>query len=636
MIFHRKKKERSVFTLVDDDDIGLLTAGANDQDFHDVLSGRSSADVETRSYVGNFPSQRTRKIGVGLIGLLFTVFLFRLSSWQIVHGVEFRTVADNNRTRTRTIVPNRGVITDRNGVTLAWNTPTFHLVANRKDLPANPLDRAVRFVAIGSQFGVSSEVFEQRYAAAANDETVLLADDVPYLSAVAFMSETHDDNALSVELASTRSYITNAIPTLSHVLGYSGPIGDAQYNELKAQGYRRFDDIGKQGIEAADEALLRGTPGKEVVEVNAKGKTQRILEKTDAVSGQDLHLAIDSRLTAAIEAIVGNRLKDASTKRAAVVVTDPATGEVLSLVSYPAYDANLFAKGITQEQYSALLNDPNAPLFPRATQGEYPSGSTIKPVYASAALIEGIISPETSFLSTGGLWLGPRFFPDWRPGGHGVTNVYHAIADSVNTFFYIIGGGTDAFQGLGVEKLMKYAALFGFGSPSGIDFPNEKEGFLPTKEAKLERTGEQWFIGDTYNVSIGQGDFLVTPLQINRMTDVFANGGNLVTPHMLKDAPVESTHILDEPTLSTIRSAMRQTITNGSAQSMQAVPVAVAGKTGTAQWAAGKVPHSWFTGFAPFDDPKISITVVVEEGGDAAYAIPIAREILTWYFTNNP
>ena len=624
-----------MFAIADNDDIGLLSDIDDDRGFHDVLSGRSVADVETRSYVGNFPSHRTRRIGIGLMATLFAIFLFRLSAWQVVHGAEFRTIADNNRTRTRTIVPNRGVITDRNGLILAWNTPAFHLVANRKDLPLDPLERASRFISIGKEFNVPSDDFEQRYTAAANDETVLLADDVPYLSAVAFMSETHDDNALAIELASTRSYITNAIPTLSHVLGYSGPIGDTQYDQLKSQGYRRFDDIGKQGIEAADEALLRGTPGKEVVEVNAKGKTQRILEKTDAVSGQDLHLAIDARLTAAIETIIDNRLKNATTKRAAVVVTNPTTGEVLSLVSYPAYDANLFAKGISQNEYSALLNDPNAPLFPRATQGEYPSGSTIKPVYASAALIEGIISPETSFLSTGGLWLGQRFFPDWRPGGHGVTNVYHAIADSVNTFFYIIGGGTDTFQGLGVERLMKYAALFGFGAPTGIDFPNEGEGFLPTKESKLERTGEQWYIGDTYNVSIGQGDFLVTPLQINRMTDVFANGGNLVTPHMLKDAPVESTHILDEPTLTVVRDAMRQTITNGSAQSMQSVPVAVAGKTGTAQWAAGKVPHSWFTGFAPFDDPKICITVVVEEGGDAAYAIPIAREILTWYFTNN-
>lgn len=624
-----------MFALADNDDIGQLSHTHDDQGFNDVLSGRSVADVETRSYVGNFPSHRTRRIGAGLIGVLFMIFLFRLSSWQLVHGSEFRAVADNNRTRTRTIVPNRGVITDRNGVTLAWNTPAFHLVANRKDLPLDPLERAARFVSIGNQFNVPFDDFENRYTAAINDETVLLADDVPYLSAVAFMSEPHDDNALAIELASTRSYITNAIPTLSHVLGYSGPIGDTQYDELKTQGYRRFDDIGKQGIEAVDEALLRGTPGKEVVEVNARGKTQRILEKTDSISGQDLSLSIDARLTAAIEAIVSDRLKDAIAKRAAVIVTDPTTGEVLSLVSYPAYDANLFARGITQNEYSALLNDPNAPLFPRATQGEYPSGSTIKPMYASAAIVEGIISPETSFLSTGGLWLGQRFFPDWRPGGHGATNVYHAIADSVNTFFYIIGGGTDTFQGLGIEKLMKYAALFGFGSPTGIDFPNEADGFLPTKESKLERTGEQWYIGDTYNVSIGQGDFLATPLQINRMTGVFANGGNLVTPQMLKNAPVESTHILDEPILSVIRSAMRQTITNGSAQSMQSVPVAVAGKTGTAQWATGKVPHSWFTGFAPFDDPKICITVVVEEGGDAAYAIPIAREILTWYFTNN-
>jgi len=634
MIFRKKNNDKRIFSLLDDDAIGILSRADDDATFDDSLSGRSSSELSTGSYVGNFAARRVRIFGIVLLFSLFGIFLIRIGIWQIGHGEEYRQIADNNRTRTRTILPNRGVMMDRNGALLAWNTPAFHLLANRADLSDDGIVRAEQFTIIANELLVNSDTFEERYQKSKIDQTVLLADFVSYNAALAFLSHATDYPGFSIELASTRTYKTDAIPTLSHILGFTGSINDDEYTKVKKLGYRRFDSIGKQGLESSHESELRGVPGVEIMEVNAQGSALRTLQKTDTVHGTDITLSIDAGFTAAIENILIARLADAEVKRVAVVVTNPNNGEVLSLISYPAYDANLFARGITQLEYSALLNDPNAPLFPRASQGEYPAGSTMKPVYAAAALMEKIITPSTSFLSTGGIWLGNRLFPDWRRAGHGQTNVYHAIADSVNTFFYIIGGGNEAHEGLGIERLMRYASLFGFGTETDIDLPNEANGFLPSKEWKEEAKGEQWYIGDTYNVSIGQGDLLVTPLQMNRSTSAFANGGTLMTPHLIKDAAPEGIKVVPDDVATVIRDAMRQTVTNGSSMSMNDLPLPVAGKTGTAQWATGRDEHTWFTGFGPFDNPTLAVTVIVEQGGGNYYATPIARDIFEWYFAN--
>ncbi len=623
-----------IFSVLDDDRIGRLSRGTADETFDDTLSERSTADLSTGSFVGNFAARRVRRFGGAMLCFAFGIFLLRLGSWQILHGEEYRQISENNRTRTRTILPNRGVITDRYGTVLAWNTPEFRLVANRSDIPTDFTERALRFANIATELSITAESFEDAYQRATADQTVLLSDDVPYDAAMNFLAHEGDDPSITVELGSTRTYLTNAIPSLSHVLGYTGAMDTDMFDDLKDDGYRRFDTLGKQGLEASYESLLRGTPGVEITEVNAQGKTLRTLEKTDTVDGEDLVLSIDAGLTAATEAIVERRLADANVKKTAVVVSDPNTGEVLALVSYPSYDANLFARGISQTEYSALLDDPNDPLFPRATQGEYPCGSTMKPVYAAAALMEHVITPSTSFLSTGGIFLGNRLFPDWRRAGHGQTNVYHAIADSVNTFFYIIGGGTGDIGGLGIDRLMKYASMFGFGDQSGIDLPNEADGFLPSKEWKKEVKGEPWYVGDTYNASIGQGDILVTPLQMNRSTVAFANGGTLFTPHLTKDAVPVGVNIVPDDVATVVRDAMRQTVVYGSAATMLELPEAVAGKTGTAQWATGRDEHTWFTGFGPMEHPTIAITVIVEEGGANYYATPIAKDIFAWFFAN--
>jgi penicillin-binding protein 2 len=316
------------------------------------------------------------------------------------------------------------------------------------------------------------------------------------------------------------------------------------------------------------------------------------------------------------------------------------------MVSLPSYDNNQFAVGISTKDYQMLIENPDQPLFNRSVSGEFPSGSTIKPVMAAAALQERVVSENTKFQSSGGLRIGQWFFPDWQAGGHGSTDVRKAIAQSVNTYFYYIGGGYEEFQGLGVERIVRYGKLFGLGEQTGIDLPGEAKGFLPTPDWKKEAKGEPWYIGDTYHLSIGQGDLLVTPLQVAMYTAAFANGGTLFRPHLVKtvlfgddrimtsvkEEPIREKFI-DEYDMQVVRDGMRQTVLSGSARSMQSVPVPVAGKTGTAQWSSKKDPHAWFTGFAPYDNPAVAITVLIEEGEEgSSVAVPVAREFLTWYF----
>lgn len=626
-------KSPSPFGTILNEDLGALSDSSSDLAMEEVVSRRGRVDSEpVRAFVGNVIPIKRYRLGIILTLGLLSFFLARSGYFQIIEGSRYRVIAEANRGRTHILPAKRGLITDRDGVILAKNIPSFTLIGRPAELPKKEVDRHSLFATVAAQVGGDVLAWTAAYETGHEASSFELMENVPYDQALAFA--VHDSDVVGIDLIldGVRSYVTDAIPSLSHVIGYTGIMNAEDYAVEKKNGYQPYDKIGKQGVESSHETELRGSNGYATLEVNAQGKYLRTVAKQDPIDGTRLMLSIDASLQQHIEQVMAGRLKGTVASRGAVVVMNPKNGEILALVSWPAYDANLFTDGISQTNYNALLNDPDHPLFPRATAGEYPSGSTIKPVYAAAALTEGIITPSTTVMSSGGLQVGNRFFPDWRSGGHGLTNVYHAIADSVNTFFYTIGGGYDTFKGLGIDRLMSWAATFGFGTASGIDVPGEGNGFLPSPAAKLDATGEPWYIGDTYNVSIGQGDFLVTPVQIARATSVFANDGVLETPHLELGTTTPETRVVSSDVAQVIKDAMRQTITNGSATSMQSVPVAVAGKTGTAQWSHTSPPHSWFTGFAPYDNPEITITTVIEEGGNAALAIPISREILEWYF----
>jgi len=329
-----------------------------------------------------------------------------------------------------------------------------------------------------------------------------------------------------------------------------------------------------------------------------------------------------------------------------VVALDPRNGAIRALVSYPSFSSEEFVRGISASAYQSLLSDPSTPLLNRATSGEYPSGSTFKLVVGTAALEEGIVTRNTSVVSSGGIRVGIYWYPDWRAGGHGETNIIHGLADSVNTFFYAVGGGWGAIEGLGIDRIAVYGKRFGLAAATGIDLPSERAGFLPSKEWKEETQGEQWYLGDTYHAAIGQGYVVVTPLQIANVTSAIASGGVLYAPRLVDRigrsyessepfAPVViNTEVASPKNISIIQEGLRAAVTYGSARSLGSLSVDAAGKTGTAEWTEGKKPHAWFTGYAPYQNPELVVTVLVEEGegGDLA-ATPVAKKIFEWYFT---
>ncbi len=618
--------------------------------------------------------------------LFLLLLLFSRAAWlQIVKGDYYYLLAEGNRLRIETIEPRRGIIYDKNLIPLVRNTANFVLYLRPIDLPKNELDRdnLIRKVAeildegdplintentsgtvenIGnlslvsdtpSYFKIKTLLDKVTIGSLESYQPLFVADNIEYNKAMLLSLKLKELPGVFLSNKIRREYLFPVINdktgekalSFSHVLGYTGKISDNEFKKLRSD-YSLIDYIGKNGLEYFWEKELKGVPGKKNIEVDALGRQKKIVNEVPAQNGTNLRLAIDADLQRKTEAVVDNYLKRLNLHRASVIIMNPQTGEIMTLVSLPAYDNNLFAKGIKQEDYQKYLNDPERPLFNRSISGEFPSGSTFKLVVAAAALQEKIINETTSFLSTGGLHIGQWTFPDWKAGGHGQTNVRKAIAESVNTFFYYVGGGYQDFVGLGVEKLGKYAKLFGIGVKTGIDLPNEATGFVPTAEWKEETKNEPWYIGDTYHFAIGQGDVLVTPLQVANYTAVIANGGKLMEPHLvsafldsnnnvIKDVSpkVIKKNFIDDANINIVREGMRQTVLAGSARSLQTVPVEMTGKTGTAQWSSKKAPHAWFTGFAPYKDPQLVITVLIEEGREGStVAVPIAKEIMQWYF----
>jgi penicillin-binding protein 2 len=324
---------------------------------------------------------------------------------------------------------------------------------------------------------------------------------------------------------------------------------------------------------------------------------------------------------------------------------NPQNGEVVAMVSWPTFNNNDFIGGISKEKYQEYSNNSNAPLFNRVISGSYPSGSIIKLIIAAAGLEEKIITPNTNIYSSGGLQISKWLFKDWKVGGHGYTNLNKAIAWSVNTYFYMVGGGYDAFKGLGVDNLIKYMKKFGLSEKTGIDLPAENDGFLPSEEWKKITKHEQWYIGDTYNLSIGQGDLLVTPIQAAVWTSAIANGGKKITPHLVSriiDSQTKqkkelglntnSVQIISQENASLVKRAAKECVMNGSCGMLRTLRISSGGKTGTAQWHSTKETHGWFTAFAPYENPQIVVTAIVEEGGEGAYsAMPIVYNFLNWW-----
>jgi penicillin-binding protein 2 len=558
----------------------------------------------------------------------FLLLVAQLFSTQVLKQNTYLYAAESNRLNEILTPGSRGVILDRDGSVLAYNVAEFSLMADTRLLEADKNVVADVLSTLDTPIAVDELFFQL------SSQSQVRVLRIPHVKALELLTSTLPEG-LSVETGYNRVYKSDEYQTLSHVIGYVGAQPEGFF-ERNRDNYRSFDTIGVSGLEAAYEKQLRGESKVESVEVNSRGDILRSFVSRPETDGINLETTLSLRAYNIIESSIQEIIARYGDHAIAAIAMNPGSGEVYALASWPSFDANGFSNGITESAYARLIENEFRPLFHRAVLGTYPSGSTIKTLFAAGALEEGVITPQTSFFSSGGIQVGPWFFPDWRAGGHGATNVYWAIADSVNTFFYIIGGGYQDIEGLGIQKLRDIAVTFGLAAKTGIDLPSEESGLFPSPEFKLETKGERWYIGDTYNTAIGQGDVLVTPLQMARATAVFANGGLLVTPHLRTGLQAEAERIISEETASIIADAMRMTVTSGSGKLLQSVPVPVAGKTGTAQWSSLRENHSWFTGFAPSDEPEVVISILVEEGGDDALALQLSQLILQKWFDENP
>ena len=589
----------------------------------------------------------------------FAVLLGKIFNLQIIKGATFRQLSDNNRIRSQTILAPRGLIVDRNGETLAQNIASYNLVAVPFDLPKTGLDDQVAKLASLLNLGAQDLNDRLKNVNRGSLDPVVLAQDVTQDQSILFQTHATDFPGFSVQKIPIRQYID--APIFSHVLGYTGLVSSQDLSSLDQQKYAAIDFTGKNGIEAQYEQYLHGQNGEDLIEVDATGKLLDILGENSPTPGDQLELNIDKGLQ---EELYKSFAAHGSTERGAAVALDPRNGQVLALLSLPGYDNNLFAHGIKQDEYTALTTDKNLPLFNRAIAGTYPPGSTSKIMTATAGLQEGVITPDTVIYDNGALVVpnqygntSPYVFRGWKPGGLGPMTVRSAIAMSSDIFFYTVAGGSPngSIAGLGAQRLADYFRKFNLGKVTGIDIQGEKPGLVPDPAWKMAHFDNdplqgKWYLGDTYHMGIGQGDLLVTPLQVAEWTATVANGGRGYVPEIAdkvvdqngkvvwQDQPkVLISNIASPANIKIVQEGMRQTVTAGTAKALNSLPITSAGKTGTSQFdgADPSRTHAWFTAYAPYENPQIVITVLVEAGGEGnAVAEPIVKDALDWWATN--
>ncbi len=498
---------------------------------------------------------------------------------------------------------------------------------------------------------------------------IVVVNQVPQELAFLVKEDGHSMPGVQVEISAVREYLTGALT--ADLIGYLGPIPAEQADTYAAEGYGPQDWVGYGGIENSYEQVLRGQVGYRQIQVDVAGREiNTVGQPRPPVPGYNLHLTIDARLQQMMETALRKGLAASRSPSGVAIAMNPQNGAVLGMVSLPTYDNNLFADGITEKEYATLSEDPTRPLLNHAISGIYPPGSTFKMVAASGGLQEGVITPRTHLQDNGILWLPNKYYPGditkaqpfycWIQAygrGHGSLNVTEALAESCDVFFYQVGGGLREFQGLDVDRLAEYARLYGYGEPSGINLPGEHGGLIPSDQWKRLTYGEGWFTGDTYNMAIGQGFVLATPLQVVNATAAIANGGTLYRPQLVQTITDSDGKVVEqlEPdvirqipvspaNLAVVREGMFGAVnwSQGTAPGARVAGIAVAGKTGTAEFwdpaigydAKGRLPtHAWFTAFAPYDNPEIAVVVFIYNGGEgSAVAVPVASEILHDYF----
>lgn len=590
------------------------------------------------------------KISVAMwISLLFLFFSFISISFylQILNNEEFKILAEKNKFAVLSIRASRGIIYDRNNIQLVFNSPGFNLVFEKDKFPSEKEKQRIIIEEISQITGLSIETMILEI-----EEKGVLLNNLDHQVIISLKPRIDEFPGFTIEESFLRDYRYEGL--LSHIIGYTGKISREELSSR--DNYNHLDYIGKAGIERSYESLLRRDPGMFRIERDAKGNhlSQEIVSTPSP--GESLVLWIDIELQKKVEEVLKNNLERLGSEKGTVIALDPKTGGVLSMVSIPSYNPNVF-NNLEREEIEDVFNNPLNPLFNRAVSGQYSIGSVIKPLMALAALEEGIITPEKEIYAGGKIEIPHRYDPsivytfrDIRV--HGNTDMKKAIAASVNVYFYAIGGGYKDQKGLGPGNIKRYLELFGWGDKTGIDVAGEKEGFIPSVEWKREVKNENWWDGDTYNLSIGQGDISITPIQVASSYVALANGGILYSPRIVKEIiDKDGNNIVLEPeiiregfvkkeNIRIIQEGMRTTVTGenspfASAMSLNYLPKKVAAKTGTAQISRKDHYNNWIVVYGPYEDPEIVLLVLIEEvKGVQPATIPVAREILEWYFNH--
>jgi penicillin-binding protein 2 len=571
-----------------------------------------------------------------------TLALFiRLWYLQAVKGAYYYEQAESNRIRPVRLRPPRGIIYDRYGRPLVENVLTFDISLVPEDAP--DLDATIDTMSSLIKIDKSSITAALDDAAPIRSkyDPVKILEEAPWKDVALVEAHQEDLPGAIVEPEHRRHYPYGGLA--SHQLGY---IGKASPNQRK-----KDQDIGlltgQSGLEKIYDKLLRGVAGKRMIQVNAAGRKVKDLGIEEPRPGTDLYLTIDLDAQKAAEEGLGNRA-------GAVVAMDPNNGELIALASHPNFDPNLFPRGISPKDWVRLMNDPSHPLYNRAIQSVYPPGSTFKIIVALAGLTYGVITPDEKIVCHGFLKSGRHTFRCWKKEGHGAISLHQAIVESCDVYFYTLG------DRIGWDRVAAFAKKLGYGRLTGIPLPDEKPGLIPTTEWKKERTGETWYGGDTFINSIGQGFVLVSPIQACQLMSIVANGGFFYQPQLLKQSRNRETGVvttfpptlkskitIDPAALDEVRRALAGVVAEpgGTGHAAQTPLTTVAGKSGTAQVIAQKIAgrhleenardHAWFIAYAPVENPKIAVAVLVEHGGHGgSAAAPIARRVIEEYLKN--
>jgi len=590
-------------------------------------------------------------LGGFVILVCFSLLLARFTWLQVFQREYYHTLAEANRISVVPVVPNRGLILDRSGQVLAANYSAYTLEVTPSKVPN--VERAIDELATVIEVSARDRRrFRKLQEESKNFESLPIRTRLTEEEVARFAVNRYRFPGFEIKARLFRSYPQGEVA--SHAIGYIGRINDAEVKRIDAGGlatnYKGTDHIGKLGIEGAYEKELHGVTGSEQVEIDAGGRAIRSLARSEPISGNNLIVTLDLGLQRIAEQAFADY-------KGALVAIDPKTGEVLALVSRPGFDPNLFVDGIDPQNWDALNNSPDKPLNNRALRGQYPPGSTIKPFMALANLEYKKRSPEYSISDPGFYSLAgvAHRYRDWKKGGHGSVNLHKSIVISCDTYYY--GLATE----LGIDSIHEFLTRFGFGQRSGIDIEGELPGLAPSQQWKMQRFRQKWYAGDTVSVGIGQGYMLATPLQLATATAIIANGGIPVKPHLIKAVQDSKTQemrpfsngaasepIVQEKNLALVRSAMVDVTKPGgtAAQASAGAPYAIAAKTGTAQVVGMKQnekydekrlkrehwDHALFVAFAPADDPKLAMAILVENGQHgSSTAAPIARKVFDYY-----